>query len=195
MNLSYTPPPGYAYTELLAGHTIRLTLTPARQFSWAPGQHFLLLVPHVSSILTHPFTTASCYDKLLPDQEGALVFLIRAKGGWTRELWNTIAVLTSQGKHVPPGEQLPQGWAPPKKGVVMRALVDGPFGSSGRVRWDNYSTAIICVGGSGISFGLSVLEHLCLRMAGRDAASLAGKGSQMKMRRVRFVWLIREYCE
>jgi hypothetical protein len=194
--LTYAPPPGFAHAELLAGHSIRLVFTPARPFTWAAGQHFLVLIPHISSILTHPFTAGTCYDADLPGQEGALVFLIRAKAGWTRDLWNTVAGLANRGQHIPPDEKLPGGWLAPKRGVVMRMMVDGPFGSSARARWDNYSTAVIYAGGSGVTFGLSVMQHLCMRMAGRDGKSMgvSGKGN-LQMTRVRFVWLVREYCK
>jgi hypothetical protein len=192
---NYTPPPGFAHAELMAGYTIRLVMTPARRTIWAPGQHFLLMIPHVSRILTHPFTIATCYDAMTPGQEGAIVFVIRAKAGWTRDLWNMVAACSHRGMHVPPGEGLPTGWTPPQKGVVLRALVDGPFGSSGRVRWGEYGTAVIFAGGSGVSFGLSILEHLCLHMAGRDAKSLGRRGGQWRMQRVHFVWLVREYCK
>jgi hypothetical protein len=184
---TYVPPPGFAHAELMAGHTVRLIMTPARHTAWEPGQHFLLMIPHITRFLTHPFTVATS------DHDQVLVFIIRAKAGWTRDLWNTVAALSHRGVCVAPGESLPAGWEPPKKGVVMRALIDGPFGSSGRVRWGAYGTAVIYAGGSGVSFGLSILQHLCLRMAGRDQASMAGRAAPWQLGRVRFVWLVREY--
>jgi hypothetical protein len=197
---AYAPPPGFAHAELVAGYTIRLTFTPARPFAWAPGQYFLVQIPAVSRFLTHPFTCASCHDAQAPAPGAPLVFLVRAKAGWTRDLGDLVARLGGARRTTAPGEELPSGWAPPRRGVVLRMCVDGPFGSSARVRWGEYATAVIVAGGSGVSFGLSVLEHLCLCMAGRDGRALGGQPGGWGMRgfrmsRVRFVWIVREYCE
>ncbi|EIN07321.1 hypothetical protein PUNSTDRAFT_121472 [Punctularia strigosozonata HHB-11173 SS5] len=195
----YSPPPGYAQAELLAGRTVRLTFTPPRQLSWAPGQHFLICIPSVSSFLSHPFTVASVSDLKAPTASGRqLVILVRAKAGWTRDLWDEVMSLTVRGfRHHPMEKQPPDDQLPPR-GLLMRMWVDGPFGSSIRARWGHYSTALIVSGGSGVSFGLSVLEYLCLCMAGRDGRELGGRpggwGKRGFMtRRVRFVWLVREF--
>jgi hypothetical protein len=183
---AYIPPPGFAHAELVAGYTIRLTFTPARPIAWAPGQYFLVQIPAISRFLSHPFTCASCYDDGAPAPGGPLVFLVRAKAGWTRDLGALLAQLQWASLSMPPGEALPIGWAPPRRGAVMRMCIDGPFGSTARVRWGDYATAVIFAGGSGVSFGLSVLEHLCMRMA---------DPSGFRVARVRFVWIVREYCE
>ena len=76
--------------------------------------------------------------------------------------------------------------------------VDGPFGSSSRARWGSHSTVLLVAGGSGVSFGISVLEYVCLCIAGRDGEQLGGRSSGWGRRgflttRVRFVWLVREF--
>ncbi|KAF9218400.1 hypothetical protein BS17DRAFT_798591 [Gyrodon lividus] len=194
----YLPPPGYAHAELLSGRTIRLRLITPGFLPWAPGQHFLVNIPSVSRLTSHPFTCTSVCDDESPTDEGRMMmFLVRAKNGWTQDLWDLVTQMTAERF---PGD-VPATFGPaslPKRGVLLRAYVDGPFGSSKRARWGNYSTGVIIAGGSGVSFGLSLLQYMCLCLAGRDGRHLGGrpggwgrKGVDMK--RVRFIWLIREY--
>lgn len=225
----YVPPPGFAHATLLPGRTVRLRLITPGYVTWAPGQHFLIGIPSVSRFGTHPFSVASVCDeqaavrvqgKAADDDEDnggrnefaraeagrEMVLLIRAKKGWTRRLWELIFALQARGESVAPGESLPPGHSPPPRvsgaphaGVLLRTLVDGPFGSSVRARWGAYSSILIVAGGSGVSFGLSIFEYVCLCMAGRDGQFLGGRrgGWGMpgwKSQRVRFVWLVREYA-
>jgi hypothetical protein len=136
-----------------------------------------------------------------------LVFLIKARDGFSRRLWNKCLEL----------RESDEARAMETKGVFLRAMVsppmgedhshfltsdmliwDGHIGSAGRVRWDEYSTVIIVVGGSGVSFGTGTLEYVCRRMALRD---LLGHLDQNEVKggcktvRVRFVWIAREFGE
>lgn len=197
--ISYCPPTGYAHAEILSGATIRLTYITPGFLSWVPGQHFLINIPSVSRFTTHPFTAASICDEQAPNDSGrAIIFLIRSKKGWTFDLWDHVIGLSSRDEKLAPGEAPPKGTVMPNSGVLLRMYVDGPFGSSARARWGSHSTVLILVGGSGVSFGLSILEYVCLCLAGRDGRHLGGRpgGWGQKdylTRRVRFVWLIREY--
>ncbi|KAF7440529.1 hypothetical protein PC9H_000875 [Pleurotus ostreatus] len=196
---SYTPPPGFSYAELLSGSTVRLTFLPPGPLAWAPGQHFLLTIPSISRLDTHPFTAASICDEQASTAAGrALVFYIRAKEGWTKDLWNHVFAMLSHGETHVASEKVPFSEQVPSNGVLLRTLVDGPFGSSIRTQWRQYSTVLVVVGGSGVSFGVSILQFLALCLAGRDGKYLGGHpggwGSKdFKVRRVRFVWIIREY--
>jgi len=135
------------------------------------------------------------HDYESPTDEGRLiVMLIRARNGWTQDLWNFVARMTADQSH---GDLSAPGDLP-KRGVLLRAYVDGPFGSSIRARWGAYSTVLIIAGGSGVSFGLSVLQYICMCLSGRDGKSLGGRPGgwgkkSFQTQRVRFVWLIREY--
>ncbi|KAG1905591.1 uncharacterized protein F5891DRAFT_1125682 [Suillus fuscotomentosus] len=186
----YIPPPGYAHAELLSGHTVRLRLITPGFLPWAPGQHFLIKIPSVSRFTTHPFTCASVYEGRL------IVMLIRTRNGWTQDLWNLVSRMTAE--HSPGDTPICAAENLPSHGVLLRTYVDGPFGSSIRARWGNYSTVLIIAGGSGVSFGLSVLQYICMCLSGRDGKSLGGQpGGWGKKpfltKRVRFVWLVREY--
>ncbi|KAI5123356.1 hypothetical protein M0805_001777 [Coniferiporia weirii] len=223
----YAPPPGFAHATLLAGRTVRLRLVTPGYQTWAPGQHFLIALPAVSRLSTHPFSVASVCDEqaaLRVEQSGRgrgdeergraqaqaeagreIVLLIRAKKGWTKRLWELVSSLQERGEVLPPGETLPAGAPPPPRGtpgVVLRALVDGPFGSAARTHWGRYASVLVVAGGSGVSFGMSVLEYVCLCLAGRDGRFLGGhpggwgvgKKGAWVTQRVRFVWLVREYA-
>ena len=219
---TYAPPPGYALATLLPGRTVRLRLVTPGYQTWAPGQHFLVKIPAISKITTHPFSVAGVCDEqaALRVEQGnesgvspraqveagrELVLLIRAKKGWTKRLWDLVSTLQGQSRSQPDGERLPPGYSPPPvgtPGVILRSMVDGPFGSAARTRWGRYSSVLIVAGGSGVSFGMSVLEYICLCIAGRDGKFLGGhpggwgvgkKGSWVTQR-VRFVWLVREYA-
>jgi len=52
---------------------------------------------------------------------------------------------------------------------------------------------IIC-GGSGVSFGLGVLEFICQKMARRQELGINPNDDKFKTVRVRFVWILREYA-
>lgn len=217
---STIPPPGFAHAQLLPGRVVRLRLLTPRPITWAPGQHVLLQVPVVSKYQTHPFTISGCYDAESETGEGRVVeLLIRAKNGFTKDLWDHIVQLLQGSTPVQPGEypfaeggydvengnnslREKQSLRKPiePSGVLIRAYVDGPFGSSIRAHWGNHSTVLIIVGGTGVSFGVSILEYLSMCLAGRDGKTLGGRpggwGHQgFKTTRVRFVWLVREFCE
>ncbi|KAF5380931.1 hypothetical protein D9615_003983 [Tricholomella constricta] len=197
------PPPGFARAEMLSGATVRLTYITPRFISWAPGQHFLLNIPSISKTATHPFTTASVCDEQASTKEcrNVLVFLIRSKDGWTRNLWEHVSEhCTQDGNRRDALNPDTTATTKPEHSVLMRMYVEGPFGSSARARWESHSTVLIIVGGSGVSFGLSVLEYACLCLSGHDGRFLGGRSSSLsrqkglRLRRVRFVWLIREFA-
>lgn len=196
---TYLPPPGYAHAELLPGRTVRIKFVTPGYRPWSPGQHFLLSIPCVSKFKSHPFTTASiCDEQSTADAGRALIFVIRSRTGWTKDLWDTVVNLTARGLYKPPGENLPRGSRLPSQGVVMRVLVDGPFGSVARTHWNSHSTVVIVAGGSGVSFGLSILEYLCLCLRGRHGTYLGGAHrvlghSEFSVTRVRLIWLVREF--
>ncbi|KAH9996808.1 hypothetical protein BJV77DRAFT_1085642 [Russula vinacea] len=194
---TFSIPAGYAHAEILAGRTIRLRVVTPGRLTWAPGQHFFLCIPFLSIIDTHPFTCASvCDNQKLGNDGRMIVFLIRAKNGWTKDLWTTVVGLLAHGQRHPAGE-VPVGTILPRTGVLLKAWIDGPFGSPVRTDWGVYSTAVIVAGGSGASFAISVLEYLCLCMAGRDGKSLGGtvgRRNSFSMQRIRFVWILRDFA-
>ena len=201
--IARVPPPGFAYATLMPGRVVRLRILTPRPIIWAPGQHVLLFIPHVSKWTTHPFTINGCFDGETETDEGRVVeLIIRAKNGFTKHLWDAVCKLIVSGPTNYPFASQPDPESSLARrvnnGVLLRTFVDGPFGSAIRAHWGNHSTVMIITGGTGITFGASILEYLALCISGRDGQTLGGRpggwGAQgFKTTRVRFVWLVREF--
>lgn len=210
-----SPPPGYARAELLPGRTIRLTVSTVRRMTWAPGQYALLNIPCLSRFTSHPFTIASVGEDVKDSssrddnefnavgRRPELVFFIRAKQGFTLDLWNEVQRRTVRPgpNPIPVNSNLDTPSYPPSyHAPIFRAQVDGPYGSAARARWLTHSTVLIITGGTGVSFGLPILEYLCQCLSDRSKKYINGRGPfsihyEVRTTRIRFVWLIREYCE
>lgn len=189
------PPPipaGYAQAQLLPSDTIRLTIKVAKPFIWSPGQSLSLCLPDLAPFQSHPFT-------IVNNDPSGIMLLIKARKGLTRKLYNWVwkhrqRYLEQNGLHqnrqpigsTPSGESVLQ--VPP---VHLRAIIDGPFGSSSRVTWGDYSTVVIFCGGSGVSFGGSILEYICGQLSQIGTST----SPRFKTRRLRFCWVVREYAE
>ncbi|ORX39399.1 hypothetical protein BD324DRAFT_619556 [Kockovaella imperatae] len=190
-------PVGYAQAQLLPSRTIRLTINAPRPFRWAAGQSCLLYLPELSKTQSHPFTIIN------NSGEHEIVILVKARKGLTRKLYDLIRDRSFQamGSKEPYDRHVSMASigsvsvggrtgmsAPP---VHVRAWVDGPFGSAGRVPWHEFSTVTIICGGSGVSFGAAVCDYVCRTMAER----MGQQDSKYRTRRVRFCWVAREYAE
>lgn len=174
-----SPPiePGFAQAQLLPSRTVRLTIRTPHKIRWSPGQYVFLTLPELSGIQSHPFTIAN-------NDPNEIVLLIKARRGITRRLYNLVkdrseSSLRSADKR--------QSIVPKANPVYIRTKLEGPHGSSGRVRWGEFSTVLIICGGSGVSYGLSIVDHI--------ARSMANFEQDHETRRVRFVWVAREYAE
>lgn len=197
-------PPGYAMAQLLPSRTVRLTIRIPRPAAlrWSAGQSVLLYLPDLSRIQSHPFTIVNAPPPAnTPSSE--ITLLVKARKGLTRTLFehvrsksmnsmNTDTLVSSAtrpsfggggraSKELPAVQDAKDGFTP----IFVRAKVDGPFGSAARVRWRDYSSVMIVCGGSGVSFGIAILEHV---------VDLIGSGKG-KLRRVRLCWVAREYGE
>ncbi|GAA5873996.1 hypothetical protein JCM8547_001596 [Rhodosporidiobolus lusitaniae] len=186
------PPPGFASAQLLPGRTIRLTLHVPHTLRWAPGQHLLLYMPQIRPFDSHPYTIASVDERskgIAPvggadkSKKGSeVVLLVRAQKGFSKALWDYVA----KKRQYAVDHQGSGGGA--GAGVNLRAMVSWPMGSAGRVRWGAYESLTIVCGGTGISFGLSVLENACRRMVRKE------EDPKWRTTRVRFVWIMREFA-
>ncbi|KLT44953.1 hypothetical protein CC85DRAFT_325889 [Cutaneotrichosporon oleaginosum] len=181
-------PPGMAHVQLLPSRTVRVSIRTTRPMKWHAGQSILLHLPELSHFQTHPFTISN-------NDPNEIVLIIKARKGLTRELYNHVLALmearaaptqrSSRASSVYSDASLPRlSHLDP---VLIRAGVDGPMGSAGRVPWLSYSTALLVCGGSGVTFGLAMTDWLSQEMAKLD-----GQGM---LCRVRFIWIVREYAE
>ncbi|WVQ77459.1 hypothetical protein IAR50_007145 [Cryptococcus sp. DSM 104548] len=185
----YTPtviPIGCAQAQLLPSRTVRLTIRVARPFHWAPGQSVLLYLPELSWFQSHPFT-------ILNNDPTEIMLLVKARKGLTRNLYDLVRQRSLAAVGVNNVKDKRMSLASMQTGrnnlhvppIFLKARVDGPMGSSERVRWKEHSTVLIVCGGSGVSFGTSVCEYVCTSIRN-------GLG---RTKRVRFCWVVREYAE
>ncbi|XAO27422.1 hypothetical protein I312_106276 [Cryptococcus bacillisporus CA1280] len=183
-----TIPIGHAQAQLLPSRTVRLTVRVARPFHWAPGQSVLLYLPELSWFQSHPFT-------ILNNDPNEIMLLVKARKGLTRRLFNyvrkrslaAIGINSVKDRRISlPSMRTSSGennlYVPP---IFLKAWVDGPMGSSERVRWKDHSSVVVVCGGSGVSFGVAICEHVCMSI----------KNQIGKTRRIRFCWVVREYAE
>ena len=117
---------------------------PCLNAGWRAGQHVRLRV--LSSKMgwlgwseVHPFTIASSTSSA----DSCLTLLVKQSGDWTKRL----AQLAKQADY---GDG--QG--------KVRVMIEGPYGGPSRMVFGSFSAALIVVGGSGITFGLSLVQDL-----------------------------------
>lgn len=183
-------PVGYAVAQLLPSRTVRLTIRVAHPFRWAAGQSVLLYLPELSKFQSHPFTIVNNVDE-------EIVVLVKARKGLTKQLYELVRrrTLNALGIHARDKRvslnSMRSGNGLQVGSIHLRALVDGPFGSACRVRWNEFSTILIICGGSGVSFGAAVCDYACRAIAHRRSSS----DQKSKIQRVRFCWVAREYAE
>ncbi|KAK4053901.1 hypothetical protein OIO90_003738 [Microbotryomycetes sp. JL221] len=186
------PPPGFASAQLLPGRTVRLTMQSAVPVRWQPGQHVWLTLPAVRKFQSHPYTIVSIDERArgiapigghaeFESQGSEIVMLVRAQRGFSKSLWDFVVKRRQQ------KEERGASVADMANGIIMRSLISMPLGSSARTKWAEYDSLTIVCGGTGITFGMSVLEYTCKRMARRD-------GSRYRTNRVRFIWILREFA-
>lgn len=110
---------------------------------WRPGQHVRLRVLSRGMgwfgwTETHPFTIATASES-----HDGLVLMCKEAGDWTKRLG-----LMAKGKGYEGGESQVKVW------------VEGPYGGPGRMLFASFSAAVVVVAGSGITFGLSMIQDL-----------------------------------
>lgn len=194
-----TIPPGYGYAQILPSRTVRLTVRVPRPFSWTAGQHILLWVPEVSRWQSHPFSILSTYEE---DNEVEIVLLIKARKGFTAKLFNetrrrllqTAGIQMEKNNRQSFNTSMTAGGQDPPP-VLYRVWLDGPHGSAPRANPGNHESILLVCGGTGVSFGISMLNYLCRAMSNRNAGVKwhGFRGGRFVTQRVRFVWIVREF--
>lgn len=192
---SHLPSPGYCLAQLLPGRTVRLTIHAPGTLRWRPGQHIFLTIPSIALFQAHPYTIVSVDQRStgiapfggVQTRGTEIVLLVRAQKGFSRTLWKEVAKkrLSMERAGTPQAEIV--------KGVELRTIVSRPLGSAVRADWDGFESLLIVVGGTGITFGMTVLEYACTRMARRGFTASGEKEGKVKTSRVRLVWILREF--
>jgi ferric-chelate reductase len=120
----------------------------------------------------HPFTIASAGGG-----EGIELY-VKAAGDWTTKLASFArASSASQGLPVAAKRRTMQLIKNLGSGRVVNVLVEGPYGGPGHTIISSYSAALVLCGGSGVSFGLGVVDEIV-------------KDAEMGRARVRFAEMV-----
>ncbi|KAJ9090746.1 hypothetical protein QFC21_007375, partial [Naganishia friedmannii] len=191
-----TIPPGYGHAQILPSRTVRLTVRVPRPFVWTAGQHILLWVPEISRWQSHPFSILSTYEE---DNEVEIVLLIKARKGFTAKLFDETQrrMMETAGTQLEKNQRQSVMDAQDLPPILYRVWIDGPHGSAPRANPGNHESVLLVCGGTGVSFGISMLNYLCRAMSNRDAGVKwhGFRGGRFVTRRVRFVWIVREFAE
>lgn len=186
------PPPSIAGLSSLTKEsttTIRIQKIP---FSWKPGQHIRLFIPALGAFEIHPFTPANCSALLPPplpprkdieqvrsngllashppNPTSEMLLMIRAHSGLTYRLAKYYAEWLTR--------PCPNASEPSS---TLTAYIDGPYGET--PMWSKYEKLMLVATSTGISFTLSILDHLEQLCFLED--------EKLKTRSVTFVWVIR----
>ncbi|KAF2266276.1 hypothetical protein CC78DRAFT_566931 [Lojkania enalia] len=157
-------------------------------FSWKPGQHIRLYIPRLGIMEMHPLTSATCPfgvesptymtgaddledHRLLPKHTQKLVndmvLMIRSRSGITRRLaryhqnWLSFPCPNSS-----------------RPSPSLTAYVSGPFGFP--PRWAEYENIVLLATSTGVSFTLSILDHL--------KHTCVESRNQLRTQRIHFLW-------
>ncbi|KAH7338359.1 hypothetical protein B0J17DRAFT_662222 [Rhizoctonia solani] len=116
---------------------------------------------------SHPFTIASISS---PKGGGdGLTLLIKKAGDWTNSLY-------SLSQHVSSAESAGSGSS-------VKVIIEGPYGGPGSTIPSSFSSALIVVGGSGITFGTSTVEELVT----------AAEDGSTRTKYVELVWVVQDH--
>lgn len=155
-----------AKLQLFEDGVVRISIPT--NLSWAPGQHVFLRFPSIRMFESHPFTIisipssmdAKMAEKQQPELKNEVVVLVRSAAGFTMKLVETAA----EGQD-----------------VTVPVLLDGPYGHDENTL-RAYDSVLILAGGSGITYGVSLLKDLVKGM------KLAERS---RCKTVEFYWAIR----
>lgn len=141
---------------------------PTIKSGWRAGQHVRLRVLSSGMGLfgwteSHPFTIASASGA-----NDGLVLLCKKAGDWTSKLVDLAKELDGQSS-----EGQGQG--------KVKVWIEGPFGGS-RMVFTGFSAAVLVVGGSGITFGLSMMEGVLAK----------DRNGESRLRYLELVWLVQD---
>ncbi|CEL59888.1 Ferric reduction oxidase 8, mitochondrial OS=Arabidopsis thaliana GN=FRO8 PE=2 SV=1 [Rhizoctonia solani AG-1 IB] len=158
-----TPVPALKCTQLSVPEIAR---------GWRAGQHVRIRVLNSNMGMlgwaeTHPFTIASISS---PKGGGdGLTLLVKKAGDWTNSLY-------SLSQHASSAESSGSG-------SRVKVIIEGPYGGPGSTIPSSFSSALVVVGGSGITFGTSTVEELVA----------AAENGCTRTKYVELVWVVQDH--
>ncbi|CAK1356680.1 Ferric/cupric reductase transmembrane component 7 [Cercospora beticola] len=161
----------------MEGGVTKLRISTRTIKSWRPGSHVLLSIPKFGLMQSHPATILSTPDS----HDGDLVFLLKGHGGFTKKIYhgaNTSSeALISEKKDNSDIERNAQ-----IANATHVAVIDGPYGGT-QSDLAAFDSALLLSGSTGITFNLSILQHLAERVT--------TQGRRLPIRRVHLVWCVK----
>jgi hypothetical protein len=159
-------------------------------FDWSPGQHVRAYIPSLGLLEVHPFTPATCLVPALsvstkdeqdgPDMENnpyvASLLSGRLRSSRTLDLF-----ILSHRRFTRSLTNAAQ------EDLQPTAIIGGPYGSP--PSWANYEKICLIASSTGVSFTLSVVDHLA-RFADANQAS----SKRLRVRHIDFIWASRHFC-
>ncbi|KAI0081353.1 hypothetical protein K474DRAFT_1588112 [Panus rudis PR-1116 ss-1] len=131
-----------------AGQHVRVRVMSLKMgwFAWADVHPFTIAsAPRAPSVAAHFRTHPTLATQ--GDDGGELVLMIKKAGDWTDRLYH----LADE-----PARERPLD----NPGTNIKMIVEGPYGEFFSASLASFSGAMVVVGGSGISFGLSAVQDL-----------------------------------
>ncbi|KAK0311896.1 ferric-chelate reductase Frp1 [Friedmanniomyces endolithicus] len=163
----------------LNGDATKIVLRDTALKRWRPGSWVHLSLPGLGGFgwaQTHPATILST-----PTSHGGdLVFILKGHKGFTKRIMesangSTEALLPSTD---------PERAQTQAQTKVYRAVLNGPYGGHHQ-DFAAFDSVCLIAGSTGITFTLAILQDLAERAA--------NGGKKLPLRRVRFVWCVKEH--
>jgi predicted ferric reductase len=164
---------------------VRISSVP---FSWKPGQHVRLSIPAIGCFEMHPFTPANCSVIPAPPlpprkdlepgnrsplrQTSDMLLMIKSKSGFTKRLADYYTDWLAR--------PCPNATKPADESLT--AYIDGPYGAA--PEWHQYENLVLIASSTGVSFILSILDHL-------EQLCFSAGPEELKTRSVKLVWTTR----
>ncbi|KAH9991983.1 hypothetical protein BJV74DRAFT_771842 [Russula compacta] len=173
----------YTTAWLTAEHALNggttLVHVPSLGAGWRGGQHVRLRVISDAWFgwwTTWIFGRARPFTIAAASNSGGMMLIIKAQGSWTRNL----LLMSGDAADARPPEKFPdaeRGRGPARE---VRVIVEGPYSGPGYTLYTAYSGAVLVVGGSGISYAMSILDDMLQKHA----------NGRSRLRVIEVVWAI-----
>jgi ferric-chelate reductase len=133
---------------------------PSLNSGWRAGQHVRIRIFSTSLgwlgwTESHPFTIASA--PVISSKQGrtvgeeGLILICKNAGGWTRKLYDMAKKSGYIEAGIADGVDI---------GKTVAVMIEGPYSGPGHAIYASYSGVVMMVGGSGITFALSIIQDL-----------------------------------
>ncbi len=154
------------------GEVTKIRVRGSRLRKWRPGSFVLLSIPQYGVIQSHPASIVSTPGS----HDGDLVFLLRAHKGFTKNLLSAASNVSKTSLSSSFDNEKPK--VPEES---HRAFIDGPYGGT-QGDFGAFDTALLVAGSTGITFVLSILLDLSVRLGNQ----------KLPLRRLELVWAVKK---